>query len=175
MSRASRLAPALLAAALVGGCGGDMSDLETYVADVKGRKNKAIEPIPTPKPYEAFLYIPASRRDPFQPPAPTRTAGLAGGPGNGGIQPDFDRNKEPLEEFPLDALKMVGTITLQSRWYALVQAPEGVVHRVTLGDHLGQNFGKISQITESEVQLMEIIPDGFGGWMQRPATLALAE
>ncbi|MBI2383758.1 MAG: pilus assembly protein PilP [Gammaproteobacteria bacterium] len=150
-----------------------MSDLESYVAEVKSRKSRAIEPIPQMKPYEAFVYIAGERRDPYEPPSGAREV-VAGGAG-GGIRPDVNRNKEPLEEFPLDALKMIGTILIQDRSYALIQAPDGLVHRVARGDHLGQNFGEILRVSETEVQLLEIIPDGFGGWMQRPASLALAE
>ncbi|MGV2481579.1 UNVERIFIED_CONTAM: pilus assembly protein PilP, partial [Salmonella enterica subsp. enterica serovar Weltevreden] len=85
--------------------------------------------------------------------------------------PDLSRNKEPLEEFPIDALRMVGTIDTKGVTYALVKAPDGVVHRVTRNDHLGQNYGRIVGISESEVSLVELVPDGFGGWLERAATI----
>jgi type IV pilus assembly protein PilP len=89
--------------------------------------------------------------------------------------PDRNRNREPLEEFPVDSLRMVGTIDFNGHTYALVKAPDSVIHRVTIGDHMGQNYGKIVTITPSEVDLSEVIPDGFGGWTERPASLALEE
>lgn len=153
-------------------CGSATDDLESRVAEVKSRKSAAIEPIPQIKQFESFAYDSVDRRDPFTVvEAKRNTSGFDGV----GIKPDLTRNKEPLEEFPLDALHMMGIIEAGGKTFAMVKAPDGVVHRVTLKDHLGQNFGEITAITEAEVSLTEIIPDGFGGWMQRPAVLALAQ
>lgn len=163
---------ATLAALLLAGCGGDTDDLNAYIAEVRSRTSKVIEPIPQIKSFDAFSYDPGERREPFEPMLAVRDTVNAGG---GGIRPDFNRNKEPLEEYSLDGLRMVGTIRVKERGYALVKAPDNVIHRVTTGDHLGQNYGKVTRVAESEIELMEIIPDGFGGWMQRPASLALAE
>lgn len=174
MSAARALLLGLLAA-LAAGCGQDMSDLEEYALEVKSRTSKNIEPIPQPKPYEPFVYEPGDRRDPFLAILQSRDAALAGGGGAGAIRPDLNRPKEPLEEFPLDALRMVGTITMQQRAFALIRAPDAVVHRVSVGDHVGQNYGKITGISETEVVLMEIIPDGLGGYIQRPASVALTQ
>ncbi len=168
--RLSRSGAGLLCACMLTACGSGMSDLELYVADVKNRKPTQIEPIPQMKQYEAFAYEPGDRRDPFVPVEPQRDQKAADGP-----RPDLNRNKEPLEEYPLDGLRMQGTIRYQNKVYALVKAPDNVVHRVTVGNHLGQNYGQIKQISESEIAIAEIVPDGFGGYMARPATLALAE
>jgi type IV pilus assembly protein PilP len=162
-------------AALAAGCSPDMSDLEAYALEVKSRTSKNIEPIPQPKPYEPFVYEPGERRDPFLAILQSRESQMANAGGAGAIKPDFNRPKEPLEEFPLDALRMVGTITMQQRAFALIRAPDAVVHRVSVGDHLGQNYGKITGISETEVVLMEIIPDGLGGYIQRPASVALTQ
>ena len=165
---------ALLGCALLAGCGSDMSDLEEYALEVKSRKSRAIDPIPEFKPYERFAYETADRRDPFVPLLQSRDEALAAGAGGAGaVRPDVNRPREPLEEFTLDSLRMVGTITMQKRAYALIKAPDAVVHRVSVGDHMGQNFGKITGVSETEVVLMEIIQDGFGGWMQRPASVEL--
>lgn len=166
------LVPMTLTLAL-SACGGGMADLEHYVAEVKARKSTKIEPIPQIKRYEAFAYIPRERPDPFMPPQPESARGGFGG--DPSLRPDLNRNKEPLEEFPLDALQMIGTIEMAGRMYALVKAPDGVIHRVTRGNHMGQNYGEILSIQESGITLKEIVPDGFGSWMQRPASLALTE
>jgi type IV pilus assembly protein PilP len=170
-----RLTLGLTLLALLAGCGHDMSDLEQYALEVKARKSRAIDPIPQVKPYEPFTYEPSDRRDPFTPLLQSRAEALAAAAGTGGIRPDVNRPKEPLEDFTLDSLRMLGTITMERRAYALIRAPDTVVHRVSVGDHMGQNYGKITSISETEVVLMEIIPDGFGGWMQRPASLGLAQ
>ena len=166
----------VLGLALLGSaCAQDMDDLEQYALEVKSRTSKNIDPIPQPKPYEPFTYEPGERRDPFLPILQSRESALAAAGGAGAVRPDLNRPKEPLEEFPLDALRMVGTITMQQRAFALIRAPDAVVHRVSVGDHLGQNYGKITGISETEVVLMEIIPDGLGGWIQRPASVALTQ
>lgn len=162
-------------ALLASACAQDMDDLEQYALEVKSRTSKNIDPIPQPKPYEPFAYEAGDRRDPFLPILQSRDSALAAAGGAGAIKPDLNRPKEPLEEFPLDALRMVGTITMQQRAFALIRAPDAVVHRVSVGDHLGQNYGKITGISETEVVLMEIIPDGLGGWIQRPASVALTQ
>jgi type IV pilus assembly protein PilP len=168
-----RTVPALvgcLAALLLGACSSDMSDLERYVAEIKARKSTAIPPIPQIKQYEPFAYEPAGRRDPFvEVRRPQRTTA------EGGPKPDLNRNREPLEEFPLDALRMLGTINTPAGIFALVRAPDNIIHRVTLKNYMGQNYGQIVAITPSEVRLQELVPDGFGGWVQRDATLALSQ
>ncbi len=161
----------LLAPLLLSGCSRGMSDLEQYVIEVKGRKTRQIEPIPQIKQYEAFAYIAEDRRNPFVPAEPQKDPNA---PGNN-IRPDPNRNPEPLEEFPLDGLRMLGTINKEKITFALVKAPDNVVHRVTLGNHMGQNYGKITSISDSSIDLIEIIPDGFGGFMERPANLALSQ
>lgn len=160
----------LLACVVLAGCNSGMQDLEARVAEVKAQKSQQIEPIPQIKQYEAFLYEPGDRRDPFQQEQPDPGASVAGGP-----RPDLNRPREPLEEYPLDALRMQGVIETPKAVYGLVKAPDGVIHRVAVGNHMGQNYGQIKSIAESEISLAEIIPDGFGGWVSRPASLALAE
>ena len=171
MKTALQLSAAAAILALAG-CSAGMSDLEQKVNDIKKQKSTAIEPIPQIKQYEAYAYDPAGRRDPFAAVEPKRNAA---GFDNNGLRPDLNRNKEPLEEFTLDSLRMVGVIEAGGKTFAMVKAPDNVIHRVTLKDHMGQNYGEIVKISESEVSLTEIVPDGFGGWMQRPAALALAQ
>lgn len=161
-----------LALLVLAGCSNDMSDLQRYVDEVKARKTTAIEPIPQMKQYEAYAYDSEDRRDPFTATNPQHGHGDAA---DGSLRPDLNRNKEALEEFPLDSLRLVGIVTFGPKTYAMVKAPDAVIHRVTIGDHLGQNYGRITKVSEAEVVLSEIIPDGFGGFTERPATLAAAE
>jgi type IV pilus assembly protein PilP len=170
MRALARLLPLLLVTGLLAGCGNDMGELEQYIAEVKARRSAAIEPIPQIKQFDAFVYLPGDRRDPFIEVEP-RNDQFA----NNSLRPDMRRPREPLEEFPVDSLRMLGMVTAQDHRYALIKAPDNVVHRVAMGDHLGQNYGEVVRITESEVGLKEIVPDGFGGWVERPAKLALPD
>ena len=89
--------------------------------------------------------------------------------------PDPERPREFLEQFPLDSLRMVGSLEINQLKAGLVQATDGLVHRVTIGNHLGQNYGRVTSISDSEIELVEIIPDGLGGYIQRPASIGLSD
>lgn len=165
------LAALLLAALALAGCEADTSDLDRYFEEVKSRPGGKIEPIPKLKTFETFVYEPQSRRSPFTP----DERSLALGTDSGVDGPDLTRNREPLEEFPLDSLRMVGTLAVNDRNYALVRDSEGIVHRVSIGDYMGRNFGRIVAISDTEIRLREKVPNGLGGWTDRGATLALSE
>lgn len=152
---------------LVAGCGADNSDLQSFVAEVKARPAAPIEPIPEIAPYTPYTYRAEDRRAPFTPTAPRREV-----TSNSDLAPDPNRPRDPLEAFPLDALRLVGTISRAGVTYALIQAPDNVIHRLHRGDHLGQNYGEIDGISENGVLLTEIVPDGLGGYIRRPATIA---
>ena len=154
----------LLSAALAG-CGGRDSDLDHFIAATQKEPGGRVEPLPEIRPYEAFAYTDQEMRSPFVP----------GGAGSAGLRPDSRRNREYLEQFSLDTLKMVGTLNLGAKNYGLVQTHDGRVHRVVVGEHLGTNDGKVTTITPSRIALVEIIPDGLGGYLERPAALALNE
>jgi len=153
---------------VLAGCSRSLDDLEQKIAQVKARPGERIEPLPEIKPYEAFKYDAANLRAPFLPSAPNES--LASG-----VRPDVKRPREFLEQFPLDTLRMVGTLSVQGRDYGLIQTKDGLVHRVLPGNYLGQNDGRITGINESGISLVEIVPDGLGGYIERPAGLALAE
>lgn len=163
----------VLASLLLSACSSSMSDLEVWVAEVKARKTTQIDPIPQMKQYEAYAYVGANRRDPFVSSPEARQRG-EGGEATA-LRPDLNRNKEPLEDFPIDALRLVGMVVFAGKTYAMVKAPDSVIHRVTIGDHMGQNYGRINKVTEAEVSLTEIIADGFGGFIERAAALAATE
>lgn len=174
MSRRGCAVLAVLGTALLlSGCSRDMSELESWVAEVKARKSREIDPIPQMKPYEAYAYVGENRRDPFVTSPGEQRPNEAGE--LTALRPDLNRSREPLEEFPIDALRLVGVVTFNSKTYAMVRAPDSVIHRVTIGDHMGQNYGRINKVSEAEVSLTEIIPDGFGGYLERPAALAATE
>lgn len=164
--------PLLLALALFTGCSQDQSDLAAYVAEVKARKSTAIEPIPDMRAYQLFTYVPGDRRQPFVPFVERREQSPDG---VSGFAPNFQRPREPLEGFGLDTLRMAGTMTVAGRRYALIKAPDGIVYRVSVGDHMGQNLGEIVAIDDQGAQLVEIVPDGLGGYMRREASLAVSE
>ncbi len=158
---------ALLVMLLVA-CGGDMSDLEGYIAEVKQRKGGPIEPLPQIKPYETFRYRAETMRSPFVPDAQQANAAMPTGP-----TPIINRNKEYLEQFPLDTLSMVGTLERQGDVYGLVQTQDGMVHRVVPGNYIGQNDGRIVGVTDSGIEVEELIPDGIGGFFKRSAEIGI--
>jgi type IV pilus assembly protein PilP len=158
------------------GCSSDpTTDLAEYVTQVKSQQRSAIEPLPEFKPYESFTYAAVDLRDPFTVPSFSRQQAVVAKPTGSGITPDFDRPSEPLEEFPLDSLRMVGTLEQHSDNWALINDTDGTIHRVQPGNYAGQNHGKITNITDFEVELTEIVPDGIGGWIERQASIAISE
>ena len=164
----------LLAVAALGlaACGGDMDDLDSYINEVKARPGGRIEPLPEITPYEVFNYVAdlEGLRSPFVPDTPQ-----AAGPAASGTRPDPNRPTEFLESFPLDTLRMVGTLDINETVYGLVQTSDGLIHRVIPGNYLGQNDGRITEISESEIILVEIISDGIGGYIERDAAIGLSD
>ncbi|WP_295435879.1 pilus assembly protein PilP [uncultured Thiodictyon sp.] len=164
---------AVLLSALLVGCGGDQSDLEDYVRKVKARDPGAIEPLPEIKQINTYVYEPAERRDPFV----VDARGVdqpVGAPGSS-LAPDPLRRKEELEGFALDALRMVGTLEQNQTKWALIRSPNGILHRVRVGNYLGMNNGQIVNISDEAIQLTEIVSEGPGEWRERQATVALTQ
>lgn len=153
------------------GCSGDMSDLDSYIAEVNARPGGRIEPLPVVRPYESFAYEAYDMRSPFVPDTPLGPASAD----DSRIRPDSRRTREYLEQFPLDTLGMVGTLTHEEKYFGLLQAADALVHRVQVGNYVGQNDGRIVAIDETEIRVVEIIPDGIGGYMERSATIGLGE
>ncbi|HLU62210.1 MAG TPA: pilus assembly protein PilP [Gammaproteobacteria bacterium] len=156
-------------------CSSDISDLERFVAAEKAKRPGPIEPLPQVQPYETYTYQAQNLRSPFVPESQPDAGPVVQAQNGSGIQPDFNRNREYLESFPLDALKMVGTIEAGGRTYAVVVDADGAVHRVRPGNYLGQNHGRIVSISDTTIAVTEIIPDGLGGWMERQAAVSLGE
>lgn len=171
----SALAFALLLA--LAGCSrsvtrsGDVADnesnLESWVAAVDKRPPPPLEPLPVMQQFESFEYAAQGLRDPF-----SRAFRDTGG---SGPRPDPDRPKQKLEEFPLDSLDMVGTIGSGSGLTALVKAPDKMTYRVRPGTYLGQSDGRVTSVSDDRIELVELVTDGAGGWLERPASIALED
>jgi type IV pilus assembly protein PilP len=157
----------VFAALVAGGCSGGQSDLQKWIEATKKKPGGRIQPLPEVKPYETYVYSAANLRSPFQPANPNAV-------GQANLRPSSRRNREFLEGFSLDTLRMVGTFKVGSNFYGLVQSKDGLVHKVQPGNYMGQNDGKVTEITGGRISLVEIIPDGLGGYIERPAALALA-
>lgn len=155
---------------LLSACGQDMNDLQKYVSSVKERKPAAIEPIPAIKPYVRFVY-PGHELDPFD--ATSVRSAKVEQP-ESSVVLDENRVLEYLEGFPLDSLKMVGTVFKDGQLWALVKVPEGAVHRVKPGNYIGQNHGKVTGVEETSMALLEIVENGFGGYKENPNTMKLS-
>ena len=165
--RASRwLVVALLASALPA-CGGSKGDLEKWVAEIKAKPAPPLDPLPVMQQFETFEYDAQNLRQPF--------SEINNGSEGSGPRPDAGRRKQTLEQFPLDSLDMVGTLGKGKSLVALVMAPDKVTYRVQPGAYVGQSDGRVTAINEDRVELVELVPDGAGGWLERPATILLED
>ena len=150
------------------GCGGEShQDLRAWMADQGKNTRGRLDPVPQIKPYEPFAYNAFDLPDPFKPRKiePTK--------GGSKLAPDLGRRREPLEGFPLESLMMVGTLERNKAMYALVRTPEKDVYQVRAGNYIGQDFGVIVGITDTEIKLKELVQDGAGDWTERTSSLQL--
>jgi len=152
------------------GCSQDTSDLQTFISQTKSAHVGSVQPIPQFKPYESFSYSAAELRDPF-----VATIDLEDDSAikTSLLNPDSSRPRQPLEVFPLDTLSMVGTLEQDTQQWGLIKDPQEIVHRVQVGHYMGQSEGRIISIDESSVHLVEIVPDGIGGYIERDASIAI--
>jgi type IV pilus assembly protein PilP len=165
----------LAGVALLTACGGEeqgelRKELAAMTKDLRGK----VDPLPQVRSYEPVPYTGDSMVDPFVPSriVVSQAAGSVGG--GGGVQPDLNRPKEPLEAFPLEAMQMVGTLSQNKAMYALVRAGNNLF-RVKKGNYMGQNFGVITGIDEGQISLKEVVQDSGGDWVERSTTLQMAE
>ena len=161
-----------LAAVLLTGCGGEeFQDLRDFVKNAGADMRGKIPPPPEVKPYEPFAYNnEASLPDPFKPRKPKLSPGRLGT-----NQPDLNRPKEALEEFPLEGIKMVGYLYQNKVGHAVIRAPDGKLHRVKAGNYIGLNFGLILEVTDTETKIKEMVQDSAGDWSERTSSLQLIE
>lgn len=162
-----------LGAVLAGCSGSDMSDLDTFMAEKRTRPGGIIAPIPTFKAYEAFAYSATTLRSPFDRPIEVRE--IAQLQAIAAIKPDENRAKEFLEQYTFDSLRMVGTLERDGINWTLIKDPDGGVHRVKTGNFLGRHHGKIVDMSDTYVSVVEIVSDGTpDGWVERPRTIKLS-
>lgn len=161
--------------------GSGFSDLDQFMAETRAKPRGFVEPLPEFKSYEAFTYSAADRRAPFEPPVDVQLTMMDEQPVSD-VEPDLDRPREVLENFGLKELTMVGTlrnaVSAESDSgpgspFALIRDNTGGIHRVRTGNYMGQNYGRIIGVNETRVELLEIVPNGRGGWVERPRSLTL--
>jgi type IV pilus assembly protein PilP len=153
------------------GCSQDVSDLYTYIEQQKAAHVGSVRPIPQFKPYESFTYTAYDLRDPF-----VASIDIEDEEDKEDLlSPDKSRPRQPLEAFPLDTLRMVGVLEQGENLWGLIEDPKQVVHRVQVGNYMGQNEGAITGISEGEIFLVEIISDGVGGYLERNASIAIGQ
>jgi len=147
---------------------GDAPNLEKWTAEVKARPAPPLDPLPVMQQFETFEYAAHTLRDPFS------NAFTDDGSGSG-PRPDASRRKQTLEQYPLDSLDMVGTLGGGGGIVGLIMAPDKVTYRVRPGNYMGQSDGRVTAVFEDRIELVELVPDGAGGWLERPASVALED
>jgi type IV pilus assembly protein PilP len=164
------LSLAVGAGLVLAGCGGEShQDLRAWMAE-QGKSGKGrLDPLPQVVPYQPFTYNAYDFPDPFKP------RKIEPAKGTSKLAPDLNRRKEPLESFPLESLNMVGTLQRDKTVYALVRTPDKDIYQVRMGNHMGQNYGVITGITDGEVRLKELVQDSAGDWTERSSTLQLIQ
>ncbi|MQX52765.1 pilus assembly protein PilP [Alcanivorax sp. PA15-N-34] len=165
----------LLALSTLTGCGSgaNLAQLDAQLEEIKARPRGRIEPPPEFKPVASYTYGAHQLRSPFSPPVDQQVIAV---PDGRKVEPDMGRPKEYLERFSLDALKMVGTISRPGEpLQALIADPSGAVTRVRPGSYMGKNFGRVAEVSDVNVSLVEIVPDGRDGWVERASNVTIAE
>jgi type IV pilus assembly protein PilP len=161
---------------IASGCGARNADLHAWMDEVRSAEKVAIDPLPVLQPYEQFVYQREGLKDPFlDTMEDPRQAQYADNGADGGVRPDLNRRKEALEGFPLDALRMVGTLGRDGAVWALIQGPDQTISRIGVGNYVGENYGRVLEVEETAIKLVELIPNGTGGWMERSAAIAVVE
>lgn len=164
---------------LLAGCTSDsgFSDIDRFMQEARNAPRGVVQPLPEVQAYEAFEYRSGDMRSPFEPPIEVQLTMIDEEP-KSDVEPNLDRPRELLEQFELDALQMVGTLRRSvedGALFALIKDNEGGIHRVRKGNHMGANYGRVVGIDEGRIELIEIVPNGRGGWLERPRSLTLNE
>lgn len=172
MKRVARTFSLGLAVFLLAGCNGSgkEQELRQWMNDTVAKPGAPIEPLPEFVAYEPFAYSAAGMRNPFEAPQPAPRRPVRGGKE---VKPDLNRPRQYLEQFNVIDLRMVGTLARTGEFFGLIQEPSGSVHRIRVGDYMGQNHGRVISLNENEIQLTEIVSDGVGGWLERNRAVRL--
>ncbi len=151
------------------GCSQETSDLYEFIDTTKASSVGSVRPIPQFKPYQSFAYSATDLRDPFE----SNTEFSDPSASKNSLRPEADRAKQHLEGFPLDTLSMVGTLEQLNNSWGLIKDPQQIVHKIKLGNYMGKHEGRVIKITETKIYLVEIVPDGIGGYIERDASIAI--
>lgn len=160
----------LFAIFLLSGCSRDNTDLQEFIAQTRAKHLGSVKPLPQFKPYNNFIYSASDLRDPFEAAFEIETDENTK---SNSLRPNTERIKEALENFPLDTLRMVGILEQRNQIWGLIKDPQNLVHRVQVGNYAGQNEGQIVSVTENQIDFIEIVPDGLGGYIERNASLGI--
>lgn len=168
----SKIIILMLSSTLMSACSKDTTDLEEFIEQTRAKHLGSVQPLPQFKPYQNFIYSASDLRDPFEPAFEAEAEESAEA---SSLRPNIERIKEPLESFPLDTLRMVGILEQRDQIWGLIKDPQNLVHRVQVGNYAGQNEGQIVTVTENQIEFIEIVPDGLGGYIERNASLGLSD
>jgi type IV pilus assembly protein PilP len=170
----NRLITIALLLPLFGCSDGGVQEVKQWMDEVRKTTPVSVQKLSEPKKFTPFVYSAKNDVDPYSPVKLSVALAKLQATSGSGIKPDLDRRKEPLESYPLDAIKMVGTLEKPGITYALLQIDKAVF-QAKVGNHVGQNFGMVTKITDTEVQLKEIVRDAAGEWVERATKLELQE
>jgi type IV pilus assembly protein PilP len=169
-----RAATAALCAALLAGCMAEQEELQQWMDQQKREVKPSVEPLSAPKKFDPQPYLALTGVDPFSAQKLTVALKQEARQPNSALAAEINRRKEPLEAYPLDSMAMVGSVVKQGRQHALLKV-DSLLYQVKVGDYLGQNYGKITRITETDIALREIVQDAAGEWVERTGSLQLQE
>jgi type IV pilus assembly protein PilP len=173
-ARKATLAGIALALGVLGGCSGEQEELQQWMEQQRREVRPNVQPLSPPKKFDPQPYASAAGIEPFSPQKLTVALKQEARQPNSLLAAEFNRRKEPLEAFPLDSMSMVGSVVKNGRNYALLRV-DNLLYQVKTGDYLGQNYGRIVRISETDISLREIVQDAAGEWIERPSALQLQE
>lgn len=156
------------------GCGSDIDELQAWMEQQKREVRPSVKPLDPPKKFDPQPYVAAGNVDPFSTQKLTVALKQEARQPNSLLAAEINRRKEPLEAYPLDSMSMVGSLQKQGRQYALLKV-DNLLYQVKVGDYVGQNYGRVTKITETEITLREIVQDAAGEWIERMTSLQLQE
>lgn len=169
-----RIAAPALVAVLLAGCSAEQEELRGWMDQQRREVKPSVSPLEAPKKFDPEPYRSATAVDPFSPQKLSVALKQEARQPNSLLAAEMNRRREPLEAYPLDSMSMVGSVTRDGRPFALLRV-DNLLYQVKVGDYLGQNYGRVTRIAETEVTLREVVQDAAGEWIERPAALQLQE